>query len=93
MGVFKVRERGPRVSSIKGAVGHTLGASGALEAAVTVRALAGGPHPRQPRLRPRRCRDLAAWLALDDEPLGGRVAVSMSMGFGGHNVALVFGKV
>jgi 3-oxoacyl-[acyl-carrier-protein] synthase II len=83
---------GPRVSSIKGAVGHTLGASGALEAAVTVRALADGRIPGN-----RGCvtplPDLAPWLALQDEDLGGRVAVSMSMGFGGHNVALVFGKV
>ena len=83
---------GPRVSSIKGAVGHTLGASGALEAAVTVRSLASGRIPGN-----RGCAtplpDLADWLALEDEPLAGRVAVSMSMGFGGHNVALVFGKV
>jgi len=83
---------GPRVSSIKGAVGHTLGASGALEAAVTVRALATGRIPGN-----RGCAtplpDLANWLALQDEPLAGRVAVSLSMGFGGHNVALVFGKV
>ncbi|HTB33824.1 MAG TPA: beta-ketoacyl synthase N-terminal-like domain-containing protein [bacterium] len=83
---------GPRVSSIKGAVGHTLGASGALEAAVTVRSLAGGRLPGN-----RGCAaplpGLAPWLALEDESLAGRVAVSMSMGFGGHNVALVFGKV
>jgi len=82
---------GPRVSSIKGAVGHTLGASGALEAAVTVRALAEGRIPGN-----RGCvtplADLADWLALDEEAMAGRVAVSMSMGFGGHNVALVFGK-
>jgi 3-oxoacyl-(acyl-carrier-protein) synthase len=83
---------GPRVSSIKGSVGHTLGASGALEATVTVRALAQGRIPGN-----RGCvtplPDLEAWLALNDEPLGGGVAVSMNMGFGGHNVALVFRKV
>ena len=83
---------GPRVSSIKGAVGHTLGASGALEAAVTVQALASGRLPGN-----RGCVEpapgLAPWLALEDEKLDGRVAVSLSMGFGGHNVALVFGRV
>lgn len=78
----------PRVSSIKGATGHTLGASGALEAAVVVRALGHGVLPGTWG-----CRDplpeLAARLALADEPLAGEVAVALSMGFGGHNVALV----
>jgi 3-oxoacyl-[acyl-carrier-protein] synthase II len=80
---------GPRVSSVKGATGHTLGASGALEAVVTVQALDQGITPANTA-----CRDplpaLAPWLALEAEPLRPGAALSLSMGFGGHNVALLF---
>jgi 3-oxoacyl-[acyl-carrier-protein] synthase II len=98
---------GPRVSSIKGAVGHTLGASGALEAAVTVEALERGSLPANVACQ-RPLDALAPWLALNEEPLRARghgngngpgpgpgehtVALSLSMGFGGHNVALVFAR-
>jgi len=82
----------PRVSSIKGATGHTLGAAGALEAVVTIRALGQGVLPgtvgcREP------LSELALRLALTDEALTGDVAVALSMGFGGHNVALVFRRM
>ena len=84
--------KGPRVSSVKGATGHTLGASGALEAAVTVQALADGILPANTA-----CREplpaLAPWLALEAEPLRAGAALSLSMGFGGHNVALLFSSV
>lgn len=83
---------GPRVSSIKGATGHTLGASGALEAAATVRALDMGKLPANVF-----CRDplssLAPWLVLEQETLSVGAALSLSMGFGGHNVALLFTRV
>lgn len=80
---------GLRVSSIKGATGHTLGAAGAVEAVVTVEALASGCLPvnaacGQPMP------SMAPWLVTRAERLQGRHAVSLSMGFGGHNVALVF---
>jgi len=82
---------GPRLSSIKGATGHTLGASGALEALVTVRSLERGTLPANSF-----CRDpmpeLAPWLALEAEALRPGSALSLSMGFGGHNVALVFSR-
>jgi 3-oxoacyl-[acyl-carrier-protein] synthase II len=82
---------GPRVSSIKGATGHTLGASGALEAVVTVEALGQGILPGTVGCRSP-LPSLEAWLALQDEPLPGPVAMSLSMGFGGHNVSLVFAR-
>ena len=81
----------PRISSIKGATGHTLGASGALEAAVTVQALAQGKLPANVGCR-QAMPELARALVLEGESLKGTVAVSLNMGFGGHNVALVFGR-
>jgi 3-oxoacyl-[acyl-carrier-protein] synthase II len=79
----------PRLSSLKGAVGHTLGAAGALEAVATVRALRDRVLPGN-RACVEPLPELAAGLARVDEPLEGDVAVALSMGFGGHNVALVF---
>ncbi|MDX1649638.1 MAG: beta-ketoacyl-ACP synthase II [Myxococcota bacterium] len=86
---------GPRaeqvaVSSTKGATGHLLGAAGALEALLCVRALEEGELPPTLNLdRP----DPAC--ALDHvrgkaRSQRARVALSNSFGFGGVNAALVF---
>jgi 3-oxoacyl-[acyl-carrier-protein] synthase II len=79
----------PRVSSLKGAVGHTLGAAGALEAVATVRALRDGVLPGNLNCATP-MPEMALSLATTDEALTGDIAVALSMGFGGHNVALVF---
>jgi 3-oxoacyl-[acyl-carrier-protein] synthase II len=82
---------GPPVSSTKGATGHLLGASGAVEAAFSVLALAGGVLPPTLNLdRP----DPAHGLdhvrgAARHGPL--RAVLSNSFAFGGHNLSLVFG--
>lgn len=88
-------DRLPRVpvSSTKAQVGHCLAAAGAVEAVVTVLALAQGLVPPTAGLAgvdP----DFAD---LDLVPVPGRrqplgIAVSSSFGFGGHNVTLVFGR-
>jgi 3-oxoacyl-(acyl-carrier-protein) synthase len=83
--------KGLRVSSIKGATGHALGAAGAIEAVVTVRALAKRRLPANLRCA-RPLEEVAPWLATGEEALKGETAASLSMGFGGHNVALVFGR-
>ena len=74
--------------AVKGSTGHTLGAAGALEAALTVIALREGQLPKSqgfaeedPELR------LSPTTAL--QPLKKRAAVSLSLGFGGVNSALV----
>lgn len=84
-------EAAPRVyvSSSKAQLGHTLGAAGALEAAITVLALqqgkvpptAGLESPEEPSLRHVAGRGLAT-------PL--RAALSCSFGFGGTGAVLLF---
>lgn len=77
----------PLVSSTKSLLGHTIGASGALEAAVTVLSLN--------RKTTHVCRNLEEPISslnfvrrVEEYPL--RAALSQSFAFGGHNAALVF---
>jgi 3-oxoacyl-[acyl-carrier-protein] synthase II len=83
---------GPPVSSIKGLTGHMLGASGAVEAAVTAAALIRGTLPPthnlddpDPACELDHIRDKPRQVAID-------YALSSSFGFGGHNVSLVLGR-
>ena len=81
------------VNSIKGALGHTLGAAGALEAVVCVRTLETGQVTPTPGLQ-----ELDPEIHLDvvrDQPraVNARVALSTSSGFGGTNAAVLFRKV
>lgn len=82
-------ENQPPISSIKGATGHALGASGAIEAAASVLAIINGELPVN-----------IGTLAVDPEiPVTSLVlepttwkpshVVSSSFGFGGHNAVLV----
>ncbi|QMU80236.1 beta-ketoacyl-[acyl-carrier-protein] synthase family protein [Streptacidiphilus sp. PB12-B1b] len=81
----------PAVSSTKGATGHLLGASGAVEAVVAALAVARGLLPPTLNLD-----DPDPACALDHvrgraraAPI--RAALSNSFAFGGHNVSLTFG--
>jgi 3-oxoacyl-[acyl-carrier-protein] synthase II len=78
------------VNSIKSALGHTLGAAGALEALLCVRTLETGLVTPTPGLQ-----ELDPEIALDvvrDQPraVSPRTALSTSSGFGGTNAALLF---
>jgi 3-oxoacyl-[acyl-carrier-protein] synthase II len=76
------------VSGTKGLYGHALGASGAIEAAITVLALDAGCLPGTCNLfKP----DPAVHLNVLRDPLAARpsLALSTSFGFGGMNAALV----
>jgi 3-oxoacyl-[acyl-carrier-protein] synthase II len=80
------------VSSTKPITGHLLGAAGAIEAVITIGALRRGLLPPTANWA---TRDPAC--DLDYIPDGSResalsVAMSNSMGFGGHNAVLVFRK-
>jgi 3-oxoacyl-[acyl-carrier-protein] synthase II len=82
----------PPVSSTKGVTGHLLGASGVIEAAVSVLALRRGVLPPTHNLD-----DPDPECDLDHIRKGPRAApgvrhvLSNSFGFGGHNVSLVLG--
>ncbi|OBI98940.1 KasA/KasB family beta-ketoacyl-ACP synthase [Mycobacterium asiaticum] len=81
----------PAVYAPKAALGHSLGAAGAVEAVLTVQALRDGIIPPTLNLT-----ELDPEIDLDvvaGEPRRGdyRYAVTESFGMGGHNVAVVFG--
>lgn len=78
------------VSSTKSMTGHLLGAAGAVEAIVCVKALRSGVVPptiNQETPDPECDLDYVPNLA---RPATVRVALSNSLGFGGHNASLVF---
>ncbi|MFC4565048.1 beta-ketoacyl-[acyl-carrier-protein] synthase family protein [Nocardiopsis mangrovi] len=78
------------VTSIKGAVGHTLGAAGAIEAVFTVLALERGVIPPTANLEkqdPQIELDIVSDTARSH---AAEVAISNSFGFGGQNAVLVF---
>lgn len=81
----------PAVYAPKAALGHSLGAAGAVEAVLTVQALRDGVVPPTLNLK-----ELDPEIDLDvvaDQPRRQdyRYAISNSFGLGGHNVALAFG--
>jgi beta-ketoacyl ACP synthase len=82
----------PAVYAPKAALGHSIGAVGAVESILTVLALRDGVIPPTLNLR-----ELDPEVELDvvtGEPRTGdyQYAVNNSFAFGGHNVALAFGK-
>ena len=83
----------PPVSSSKSMIGHTLGAAGGIEAAVTVLALHHGILPPTINLEtpdPECDLDYIPGVARDAMV---EAAISNSFGFGGHNCVLCFAKV
>ncbi|WP_037460308.1 beta-ketoacyl synthase N-terminal-like domain-containing protein [Skermanella stibiiresistens] len=83
----------PAISSTKAAFGHTLGATGAIEAAISIMALERGEAPPTSGLATvhEDWRAAAVTLAGQPAPLpDGKLALSVTYGFGGANVALLF---
>jgi 3-oxoacyl-[acyl-carrier-protein] synthase II len=80
------------ISSSKSMVGHLLGGSAALEAAVTVKSIeAGLVHSTLNLEEPGEGCDLD-YVPGEARAMKVRHAISNSLGFGGHNVTLVFGQ-
>ncbi|GFP36082.1 3-oxoacyl-[acyl-carrier-protein] synthase II, partial [Candidatus Hakubella thermalkaliphila] len=80
------------VSSTKSMTGHCLGAAGAIEAAICALVIENGVIPPTINLDnpcPECDLDYVPWVAQRKEV---RVAMSNSMGFGGHNVTVVMKK-
>ncbi|HXW81247.1 MAG TPA: beta-ketoacyl-ACP synthase II [Acidimicrobiales bacterium] len=83
----------PLVSSTKSMTGHTLGAAGALESVFCILALQTSTVPPTINLdNPDPACDLD-YVANVARPAEIRYALTNSLGFGGHNAALVFGQV
>jgi 3-oxoacyl-[acyl-carrier-protein] synthase II len=91
--VFGSKENCPPVSSIKGQIGHCLGAAGAIEAVVTLESMRRGVLP--PTIN---YENVDSDCDLDYIPNNSRradveIAISNSFGFGGTNGVLIFKKV
>ncbi len=80
------------VSSTKAAVGHTLGAAGAIEALATVLALRDGFVPPTVNLEEPDPRCDLDCVPLRSRPAALRLALSNCYGFGGNNTTLVLGR-
>ena len=88
--VFGEHAYGLSISSTKSMTGHLLGAAGALEAVATVEAIRSGVIPPTINLQhPDPDCDLD-YTPNQSRERDVRVAISNSMGFGGHNACLVF---
>ncbi|NLU67052.1 beta-ketoacyl-[acyl-carrier-protein] synthase family protein [Streptomyces sp. HNM0574] len=79
----------PLVTSTKGRTGHTLGAAGGIESALTVLALEHGLVPPTANLENQDLNITADVVAKEARAARLDAAVKTSLGFGGHNAVLV----
>ncbi|MBF0523136.1 MAG: beta-ketoacyl-[acyl-carrier-protein] synthase family protein [Candidatus Omnitrophica bacterium] len=86
--IFGSRENQPYINSTKGILGHTLGASGALETAVTALAI------RESKIHSNRVPAPRENLNLPENSMDAdiNIAISTSYGFGGHNAGIALRK-
>jgi 3-oxoacyl-[acyl-carrier-protein] synthase II len=87
--ITAVGDRVP-VSSTKSYFGHTLGASGAVEAVITILALQNQIAPPTLRLDTAAADCTLDYIPHTPRPMRMRSALSNTFGFGGSNVALLF---
>jgi len=90
--VFGERARRVPVSSIKGHLGHAMGAAGAIEIAATALALAAGRVPPTLHFTPGDPECDLDYVPEGPRSLPLRVALTNSFGFGGQNSAIVIGS-
>lgn len=81
-----------QISSTKAAIGHTLGAAGSIEALFTIQVLLTGQLPPQLNLQTP-IPEIASALVTGSEPKRDlHHAMSVNLGFGGSNAALLFSR-
>lgn len=80
------------ISSTKSMTGHLLGAAGALEAILTLRALETGTLPPTINQTERDPDCDLDYIPNEARQADINIAMSNSMGFGGHNVSLIFAR-
>ncbi len=81
------------ISSTKSMTGHLLGAAGSLEAAITIMAMNHGMLPPTINLEHADPECDLDYIPNDARQSRVDIAMSNSMGFGGHNVSLVFSRI
>lgn len=84
---------GPPVTSIKGVLGHSLGAAGALEAVASVMTIERGQIPPTAGLEEQDPEIHLDIVTGAPRPFTPGPVLSNSFGFGGHNGCLVFGPL
>ncbi|GGU33218.1 beta-ketoacyl-[acyl-carrier-protein] synthase family protein [Streptomyces violascens] len=90
--LFQSRE--PSITSAKGVLGHTMGAAGAIEAALTVMSLEQQAVPPVANFtEPDEAADGLDLVTGHARHQNLRLALSHSLGFGGHNTVLAFASV
>jgi 3-oxoacyl-[acyl-carrier-protein] synthase II len=82
----------PRISSTKAAIGHTLGAAGAVEALFAIEALRTGHLPPQLNLQTPIPEMAPALVGEKESSSGMEHVMSVNLGFGGSNAALIFSR-
>ncbi|UOO38624.1 beta-ketoacyl-ACP synthase II [Oscillospiraceae bacterium CM] len=81
------------VSSTKSMTGHMLGAAGAVEAIISVLALQTGIVPPTANLREKDPACDLDYVPLEARQADPTAALSVSIGFGGHNACVAFAKI
>ena len=81
-----------RISSTKSAIGHALGAAGSIEALFAIKALITGQLPPQLNLQSPIPEIAPALVAPGESSPNMKHAMSVNLGFGGSNAALVFSR-
>ena len=79
------------MGSVKGAIGHTLGAAGGIEAALGLKSLQAGLLPPTVGLSEPEP-DAVGMVSDAAQPIRGRYLLSTNSGFGGVNAALIFSR-
>jgi len=80
----------PRLSSTKAAIGHALGAAGAVEAVFTLQALRTGELPPNLNVRHAEPTVAARLVTRSEHSHSLQATISVNLGFGGSNTALIF---